>query len=82
MLFLPRELSSRRACEALFERIIDEYDMKVLGGDVPTNNQFVGATPKLSEPRIRQAFVGMDDHFYNRADFDRRMYVVAVAWRT
>src|SRR3954453_498906 len=77
MLFLPKDLASRRACEILFERVIEEYDMKVLGWrDVPTNNQFVGATPKLTEPRIRQAFVGMGDHFYNRADFDRRMYVV------
>ncbi len=77
MLFLPKDLVSRRACEALFERIVREYDMRVLGWrDVPTNNQFVGNTPKLTEPRIRQAFVAMAETFYNRADFNHRLYLV------
>jgi glutamate synthase domain-containing protein 2/glutamate synthase domain-containing protein 1 len=77
MLFLPKDLVARRWCENLFERIIREYDMRLIGWrDVPTNNQFVGPTPKLSEPRIRQAFVGIGETFYNRADFNRRMYLV------
>src|SRR5689334_7517651 len=51
--------------------------MVVLGWrDVPVNSKHVGPTPRSMEPRIRQAFVGMGETFYNRQDFDRRMYLV------
>src|SRR5206468_1394137 len=51
--------------------------MTVLGWrDVPTNEIYVGPSPKSVEPRIRQCFVGMGETFYNRADFNRRMYLV------
>jgi glutamate synthase (NADPH) large chain len=77
MVFLPKDLVARRICENLFEKTIRDYDMTVLGWrDVPVNSQFVGPTPKRSEPRIRQCFVGMGEHFYNRTDFNRRMYLV------
>ena len=77
MTFLPKDLVARRWCEHLLERMCREYGMTVLGWrDVPTNSQFLGPTPKLNEPRIRQAFIAPDERFYNRADFNRRLYVV------
>ena len=33
-------------------------------------------TPRKVEPKIRQVFLGMGDTFYNRTDFDRRLYLV------
>jgi glutamate synthase (NADPH/NADH) large chain len=77
MVFLPRDLVSRRECEAVLEKIIRDYGMVVLGWrDVPVNGEFVGPTPRKSEPRIRQLFVGMGETFYNRQDFNRRLYLV------
>jgi glutamate synthase domain-containing protein 2/glutamate synthase domain-containing protein 1/glutamate synthase domain-containing protein 3 len=77
MLFLPKDLVARRICEEIFERTVRQYGMTVLGWrDVPVNSQFVGPTPRRSEPRIRQCFVGMGETFYNRTDFNRRLYLV------
>ena len=77
MLFLPKSHDSRRACEALFEKVVNQYDMTVLGWrDVPTDDRHLGPTPKKVEPRIRQAFVAPGERFYNRADFNRRLYLV------
>jgi glutamate synthase domain-containing protein 2/glutamate synthase domain-containing protein 1/glutamate synthase domain-containing protein 3 len=77
MCFLPKDLLARRECEQILERIVREYGMQVLGWrDVPTNNAFIGPSPKAAEPRIRQAFIGMKENFYNKADFNRRLYLV------
>jgi len=44
--------------------------------DVPVDHRFVGPTPKAVEPRIRQVFLSFGDIFFNRKDFDRRLYLV------
>ena len=77
MVFLPKDLVSRQVCEAKLEEMVDEYGMKVLGWrDVPVNSAMLGPTPGATEPRIRQAFIGMGENFYNREDFNRRLYLV------
>ncbi|HEX3355612.1 MAG TPA: glutamate synthase large subunit [Tepidisphaeraceae bacterium] len=77
MCFLPKDLVARQESERVLESVIKSYGMTVLGWrDVPTNDKFVGPTPKTMEPRIRQCFIGMGDTFYNRRDFNRRMYLV------
>ncbi|HWB54020.1 MAG TPA: hypothetical protein VG722_07500, partial [Tepidisphaeraceae bacterium] len=77
MLFLPKDLISRRECEQIFERTVREYGMVVLGWrDVPVDSSHVGPSPRAVEPRIRQVFVGMGETFYQRSDFDRRLYLV------
>jgi hypothetical protein len=68
---------SRSTCIQLFEDVVEQYGMKMLGWrDVPTNEKFVGPTPRKTEPKIRQAFVTPAETFYNRGDFDRRLYLV------
>jgi glutamate synthase domain-containing protein 2/glutamate synthase domain-containing protein 1/glutamate synthase domain-containing protein 3 len=75
--FLSREMVARHEAERIFEKVVREYGMVVLGWrDVPVNEQFVGPTPKTVQPKIRQVFLGMGDTFYNRTDFDRRLYLV------
>ena len=75
--FLPKELASRHECEAIVEKAIRDNHMHILGWrDVPVVNKHVGPTPRKTEPLIRQAFIGMNDTFYNRKDFDRRLYLV------
>ncbi|MEO6437422.1 MAG: glutamate synthase large subunit, partial [Tepidisphaeraceae bacterium] len=76
-IFMPKDMVSRNACIQIIEDVVDAYEMKVLGWrDVPTNDKFVGPTPKKTEPKIRQLFVGMGETFFNRQDFDRRLYLV------
>ena len=77
MMFMPSDLVYRRKCERLFERTLGEYDMEVIAWrDVPTDGSMLGGMSKAVEPRVRQAFVGMKRHFFNRADFNRRLYLV------
>jgi glutamate synthase domain-containing protein 2/glutamate synthase domain-containing protein 1/glutamate synthase domain-containing protein 3 len=76
-IFLPQDVAQRNECQRILEKIIRDYGMVVLGWrDVPVNNSTVGPTPRRSEPKIRQLFVGMGENFYNRQDFDRRLYLV------
>src|SRR5882757_5779985 len=66
-IFLPKDVVSRNICIDIIEDIVASYEMKILGWrDVPTNPKFVGATPKKTEPKIRQLFVGMGETFFNR----------------
>src|SRR6476620_4407633 len=77
MIFLPQEMVSRHQCEQMFEQGVRDYGMVVLGWrDVPVANRHAGLTPRKTEPLIRQCFVGMVETFFNRADFDRRLYLV------
>ncbi|MEM8874381.1 MAG: glutamate synthase central domain-containing protein, partial [Planctomycetota bacterium] len=77
MMFLPLDMVQRRNIEKLFTDICRQYDMSVIGWrDVPTNNVHIGPSAKAAEPRIRQAFVAANDRFYNKKDFNRRLYLV------
>jgi glutamate synthase domain-containing protein 2/glutamate synthase domain-containing protein 1/glutamate synthase domain-containing protein 3 len=77
MCFLPKDMVARHECEQTLERIAHENGMMVLGWrDVPVNNGQIGPTPKRSEPKVRQCFVGPAETFFNKADFDRRLYLV------
>ncbi len=76
-LFLSQDPIGRKACEEIFEKILQDYGMVVLGWrDVPVDGTHVGPTPKKSEPKIRQVFVEMGENFFNRGDFERRLYLV------
>src|SRR5262249_53765997 len=77
MVFLPRETAARNECEKILEKVVRDYGMVVLGWrDVPVDNSTLGAAPKDCEPKVRQLFISMGDTFYNRADFNRRLYLV------
>ena len=77
MCFFPKDLVARRICEEKIEELVTEFGMKILGWrDVPTDPSSLGQTTLAAEPRIRQVFVGMGEDFYNREDFNRRLYLV------
>ncbi|HZZ44934.1 MAG TPA: glutamate synthase large subunit [Tepidisphaeraceae bacterium] len=79
MIFMPKDLTARRECQQIFEKVVRGYGMVVLGWrDVPTDAKKadIGPTPLAKEPRVMQVFVGMGETFYNRTDFNRRMYLV------
>ncbi len=75
--FLPKDVVARHECERTFEKVVRDYGMVVLGWrDVPVDSKHCGPTPLKVEPKIRQVFVGMGETFYNKTDFDRRLYLV------
>ncbi len=77
MCFFPKDLVARRICEEKIEELVNEFGMKILGWrDVPTDPSSLGQTTLAAEPRIRQIFIGMGEDFYNREDFNRRLYLV------
>ena len=77
MCMLPRDLIAREEGQRILEQTVRAYGMTVLGWrDVPTNEAHVGPTPRKLEPRFRQCFIGMGETFFNRADFNRRLYLV------
>src|SRR5947207_13307553 len=77
MCFLPKDLVARQEAERILEGVARSYGMTVLGWrDVPTNENYLGPSPKAVEPRIRQCFIGMGETFFNRSDFNRRLYLV------
>jgi len=75
--FLPQDVVLRAECERIIAKVVRDNGMTLLGWrDVPTNNRSIGPTPLRSEPKMKQLFVGMGETFYNRKDFDRRLYLV------
>ena len=77
MIFLPKDPIAQQECEQNLEKIARDFGMKVLGWrDVPVESSEVGPTPRKSEPKIRQVFIGMGENFYKRSEFDSRLYLV------
>ena len=77
MLSLPPDVSERRDCEALIEKIVAEEGQQVLGWrDLPTDNSSLGATARASEPFMRQLFVARGPGLADDLAFERKLYVI------
>ena len=77
MLFLSQDAALRQASEREFEKVATAYGLRIIGWrDVPVDGWNVGPTPKRSEPKIRQVFVGMGNTFLSQAEFERRLFLV------
>jgi glutamate synthase domain-containing protein 2/glutamate synthase domain-containing protein 1/glutamate synthase domain-containing protein 3 len=77
MCFLPHDMVARQECEAKLNELLKAADMQVLGWrDVPHKPEHCGPTPRSMLPKIRQAFVSYTEGFYNKADFNRRLYLI------
>jgi len=75
--FFPQNRGALEEARRAFENVIHEYGMEVLGWrDVPVDPKFVGPSPLKVMPKIMQVFIGMGETFYNRGDFERRLYLV------
>ncbi|HEV8540268.1 MAG TPA: glutamate synthase large subunit [Nitrospiraceae bacterium] len=85
MVFLPREASQRKQCESLFEQILTEEHLPLLGWrDVPVKSETIGVQARRTEPVIRQVFIGRGGRGAQKRDalptdsaaFERKLYVV------
>ena len=76
MVFLPVERHERLQCEGIFERIVREEGLTVLGWrDTPCNGAAVGRIARVSQPYIQQIFVGCAPGMDESA-FERKLYIV------
>jgi glutamate synthase (NADPH) large chain len=77
MVFLPTEEESRRECEQLFEEIADEEGQRVLGWrSVPTVNETLGPSAKVSQPVIRQLFIAREQSLPDELAFERKLCMI------
>ncbi|QXE92622.1 glutamate synthase large subunit [Geomonas subterranea] len=77
MLFTSPEATERSAAKHVFQRIIAEEGVEVLGWrEVPTDNSSLGDTAKAGEPLVRQIFFKRDASCADEDAFNRKLYLV------
>lgn len=75
MLFLPRESDELLECEGIFEGIIAQEGLTLLGWrDVPVDHNSIGEIAKGTEPLIKQVFISRDERTFEA--FERKLYIV------
>jgi glutamate synthase (NADPH/NADH) large chain len=76
MTFLPVEKHQRLQCEGIFEQIIRDEGLKVLGWrDTPVNGDAIGREARVSQPYIQQVFIARPAEMDEDA-FERKLYIV------
>ncbi|MGD0408665.1 MAG: glutamate synthase large subunit [Candidatus Limnocylindrales bacterium] len=77
MVFLPQDKSGRVECFRLFEQVIADEGLHLLGWrDVPTENSGLGASARAAQPLIRQVFVDRPERLVEDLAFERKLYIV------
>ena len=60
--FLPRKDNQRQFCIDIFEKEIKSQGLRLIGWrDVPVNSEILGDIAKLTEPFVKQVFIGKTD---------------------
>ena len=76
MVFFPVEKLPRLQCEGIFEKIVKEEGLTVLGWrDTPCDGDAIGRVARASQPYIQQIFVGRPAGMDEDA-FERKLYIV------
>ena len=76
MVFFPVEKLPRLQCEGIFEKIVKEEGLTVLGWrDTPCDGDAIGRVARATQPYIQQIFVGRPAGMDEDA-FERKLYVV------
>ena len=76
LVFLPRNPTKRRKLEEQFGHIIQSVGLTLLGWrTVPTDNSSLGETARMSEPFMRQVFVGRGPELTDDMAFERLLYL-------
>ncbi|MDP3141249.1 MAG: glutamate synthase central domain-containing protein, partial [Methylotenera sp.] len=73
--FLPQAVKNRKACEALFTKIIAEENQTLLGWrDVPVDNSNIAQAARDVEPTMRQVFIASASA--DQDVFERKLFVI------
>ena len=76
-IFLPQKASLRRSCEHIIEKIILDEEQKFLGWrNVPVNPDVPGHGAKLTQPFIKQCFIGAGEGIKDQDEFERKLYLI------
>jgi glutamate synthase (ferredoxin) len=77
MIFFPDDRKQRPQFEKIIKEIIVSEGQQLLGWrKVPTDNLYLGETAKLSEPFVRQVFIGRGRGVKDDMAFERKLYVI------
>jgi glutamate synthase (ferredoxin) len=77
MVFLPPDISQRRAIEDICRQMIQAEGQKFLGfRKVPTENESLGETARSEEPVVKQLFVGRGKDVTSEIEFERKLYII------
>jgi len=77
MMFLPQNPSLRKAVETIVEKIIIDENQYFLGWrDVPVDPTVPGHGAKLTQPFIRQCFIGANKRTKSQDEFERKLYLI------
>ena len=77
MLFLPPDISQRRAIEDICRQMIQAEGQKFLGfRKVPTNNESLGETARSEEPVVKQLFVGRGKEITSEIEFEHKLFII------
>ncbi|NJO40761.1 MAG: glutamate synthase large subunit [Cyanobacteria bacterium RU_5_0] len=80
MIYSSPDPTIRESSRRIFERIVTEEGLQVLGWrNVPTDNSSLGNTAKSSEPFMEQVFIQRSPHLSEASDdlaFERKLYVI------
>jgi glutamate synthase (NADPH/NADH) large chain len=79
MVFLPVGKHQRLQCEGIFERIVREEGLSVLGWrDTPCDGDAIGREARATQPYIQQIFLGRPDG-WDEDHFERKLYVTSAS---
>ena len=77
MIFLPPDISQRRAIEDICRQMIQAEGQKFLGfRKVDTCNDTLGDTARSQEPVVKQLFVGWGKDVLSELEFERKLYII------
>ena len=77
MIFLPPDISQRRAIEDICRVMIQAEGQKFLGfRKVETCNDSLGDTARSEEPVVKQLFVGWGKETMSELEFERKLYII------
>lgn len=73
--FLPRKENQRQYCIDVFEKEIANQGLKLIGWrDVPVNSEILGDIAKVTEPFVKQIFIGKTNEIQTEREFNLKLY--------
>jgi len=73
--FLPQKENQRQYCIDVFEKEIQNQGLKLIGWrDVPVNSDVLGKIAKITEPFVKQIFIGKSSEKQTEREFNLKLY--------
>ena len=73
--FLPKKENQRQYCIDVFEKEIEKQGLKLIGWrDVPVNSKVLGIVAQVTEPFVKQIFIGKTDEKQTDRDFNLKLF--------